>query len=121
MKGENYLYFCDQTVEPTATDQAVLLPASTLRGITVGSDTGVSHPARVVMHFEGLVGDGNSKADVTISGDSDVTGAIQIKIVDDVVNAINSNPGDGFVVIADRLNGVFGSPLLTGCNVDSAS
>ena len=120
MKGENYLYFCDTSDEPNAADEAILVPASTLRGITCGSDNGLSHPSRVCKHFEGFVGDGNSKADVTILLNSDTTGVKQIQIVDDIVNAINSNPGDGFVTIADSQNGVFCSPEITGCTVDSA-
>jgi hypothetical protein len=121
MKGENYLYFCDTTDEPNAADEAILVPASTLRGITCGANTGLAHPARITMHFEGFVGDGNSKADVTVLFGGDPTGVQQIQIVDDIANAINSNPGDGFVTIVDSQNGVFCNPLITGCTVDSAS
>jgi len=120
MKGENYLYFCDTTDEPNATDEAILIPASTVRGVSVGGADGSAHPGRIHFSCEGFVGDGNSKAHVILTFAGDTTGVQQIQIVDDIVNAMNSNPDDGFVVIADAKNGVFCNPLITGVSVDSA-
>ena len=111
MKGENYLYFCDTTDEPNAADEAILIPASTVLGISIGAADGTVDNDALYLSCQGFVGDGNSRA---------VTAGKLKEAMDDVCAAINSEPGDGFTVIADVKNSVFCSPHITGCTVDSA-
>ena len=116
MKGENYLYFCDTTVEPSAANEGLLIPASTVRGISVGAADGTVDNDALYLSAEGFVGDGNSRAAVAIA----VTAGKLKEAMDDICSAINAEPGDGFTVIADVQNNVFCSPHITGCTVDSA-
>ena len=116
MKGENYLYFCDTTDEPNAADEAMLIPASTVLGIAVGAIAGTVDVDAIYLTCEGFVGDGNSRGSVVLA----VTEGKLVEAMDDLVSAINSNPGDGFVVIADVFNNTFCSEHITGCTVDSA-
>ena len=60
MKGENYLYFCDTTDEPNAADEAILIPASTVLGISVGAADGTVDDDALYLSCQGFVGDGNS-------------------------------------------------------------
>jgi len=116
MKGENYLYFCDTTDEPNATDEAILIPASTVLGISVGAADGTVDDDALYLSCQGFVGDANSRAAVILA----VTAGKLKEAMDDVCAAINAEPGDGFTVIADVKNSVFCSPHITGCTVDSA-
>tara|TARA_Y100001963_G_scaffold141934_1_gene210823 strand:+ start:790 stop:1143 length:354 start_codon:yes stop_codon:yes gene_type:complete len=116
MKGENYLYFCDTTDEPNAADEAILIPASTVLGISVGAADGTVDDDALYLSCQGFVGDGNSRAAVILA----VTAGKLKEAMDDVCSAINANPGDGFTVIADVQNGVYCSEHITGCTVDSA-
>jgi hypothetical protein len=116
MKGENYLYFCDTTDEPNAADEAILIPASTVLGISVGAADGTVDLDALYLSCQGFVGDGNSRAAVILA----VTAGKLKEAMDDVCAAINGNPGDGFTVIADVKNGVYCSEHITGCTVDSA-
>ena len=116
MKGENYLYFCDTTDEPNATDEAILIPASTVRGISVGAANGTVDLDALYLSAEGFVGDGNSRAAVILA----VTAGKLTEAMDDVCAAMNATPGDGFTVIADVKNAVYCSEHITGCTVDSA-
>ena len=114
MRGENYLYFCDTTDEPNATDEAILIPASTVLGISPGAAAGTVDTDAFYLSFKGFVGDGNSRAAVLIA----CTAGKMVEAMDDVCKAMNST-GDGFVVIADVQNGVYCSEHITGCTVDS--
>ena len=116
MKGENYLYFCDTTAEPAATNTAILIPASTVRGISIGAADGTVDLDALYLSCEGFVGDGNSRAAVVLA----VTAGKLTEAMDDVCAAMNATPGDGFTVIADVQNGVYCSEHITGCTVDSA-
>ena len=116
MKGENYLYFCDTTDEPNAADEAVLIPASVVLGISIGAADGSVDDDALYLTHEGFVGDGNSRGAVILA----VTAGKLVEAMDDVVSAINANPSDGFTVIADVQNGVYCSTHITGCTVDSA-
>jgi len=116
MKGENYLYFCDTTDEPNAADEAILIPASTVLGISVGAADGTVDDDALYLSCQGFVGDGNSRAAVILA----VTAGKLKEAMDDVCSAINANPGDGFTVIADVANSTFCSDHITGCTVDSA-
>tara|TARA_R100000458_G_C8061192_1_gene104044 strand:+ start:128 stop:481 length:354 start_codon:yes stop_codon:yes gene_type:complete len=116
MKGENYLYFCDTTDEPNATDEAILIPASTVRGISVGAANGEVDEDALYLSAEGFVGDGNSRAAVILA----VTAGKLTEAMDDVCAAMNATPGDGFTVIADVQNAVYCSEHITGCTIDSA-
>ncbi len=116
MKGENYLYFCDTTDEPNAADEAILIPASTVRGISVGAADGTVDSDALYLSAEGFVGDGNSRAAVVLA----VTAGKLKEAMDDVASAMSATPGDGFTVIADVQNGKFCSRHITGCAIDSA-
>ena len=116
MKGENYLYFNAHTAEPAANDKAILIPASTVLGISVGAADGTVDDDALYLSCQGFVGDGNSRAAVILA----VTAGKLKEAMDDVCSAINANPGDGFTVIADVQNGVYCSEHITGCTVDSA-
>ena len=116
MKGENYLYFCDTTDEPNAADEAILIPASTVLGISVGAADGTVDDDALYLSCQGFIGDGNSRGAVVIA----VTAGKLKEAMDDICAAINSNPGDGFVVIADDHNKTYCSEHITGCTVDSA-
>ena len=116
MKGENYLYFCDTTVEPSAANEGLLIPASTVLGISVGAADGTVDDDALYLSCQGFVGDGNSRAAVILA----VTAGKLKEAMDDVCAAINAEPGDGFTVIADVKNSVFCTPHITGCTVDSA-
>ncbi len=70
----------------------------------------------IYLTCEGFVGDGNSRGSVVLA----VTEGKLVEAMDDLVTAINANPGDGFQVIADVANNVFCSDHITGCTVDSA-
>lgn len=116
MKGENYLYFCDTTDEPNDADEAILIPASTVRGISVGAADGTVDEDALYLSCEGFTGTGNARAAVVLA----VTAGKLAEAMDDVCAAMNANPGDGFTVIADVKNNVFCSEHVTGCTVDSA-
>jgi len=116
MKGENYLYFNAHTAEPAADDKAMMIPASTVLGVAVGVIAGTVDVDAIYLTCEGFVGDGNSRASVALA----VTEGKIVEAMDELTAAINSNPGDGFTVIADVANGVFCSDHITGCTVDSA-
>jgi hypothetical protein len=116
MKGENYLYFNAHTAEPAADDKAMMIPASTVLGIAVGAIAGTTDDDAIYLTCEGFVGDGNSRGSVVLA----VTAGKLTEAMDDVVSAINANPGDGFVVIADVANNTYCSNHITGCTVDSA-
>tara|TARA_R100001594_G_scaffold27272_1_gene52017 strand:+ start:574 stop:927 length:354 start_codon:yes stop_codon:yes gene_type:complete len=116
MRGENYLYFNGHTAEPAADDKAMMIPASTVLGIAVGAIAGTVDVDAIYLTCEGFVGDGNSRGSVVLA----VTEGKLVEAMDDVVSAINSNPGNGFVVIADDHNKTYCSEHITGCTVDSA-
>ena len=116
MKGENYLYFNGHTAEPAADDRAMMIPASTVLGISIGAADGTVDDDALYLSCQGFVGDGNSRAAVILA----VTAGKLKEAMDDVCAAINAEPGDGFTVIADVKNSVFCSPHITGCTVDSA-
>ncbi len=116
MKGENYLYFNGHTAEPAADDKAMMIPASTVLGISIGAANGEVDTDALYLSCEGFVGDGNSRGAVILA----VTAGKLKEAMDDVVSAINANPGDGFIVIADDHNGTYCSEHITGCTVDSA-
>ena len=116
MKGENYLYFNGHTAEPAADDRAMMIPASTVRGIAIGAFAGTVDLDAIYLTCEGFVGDNNSRGSVVLA----VTEGKLVEAMDDIVSAMNSNPGDGFTVIADVKNGVYCSTHITGCTVDSA-
>ena len=116
MKGENYLYFCDTTDEPNDADEAILIPASTVRGISIGAADGTVDEDALYLSCEGFTGTGNARAAVVLA----VTAGKLAEAMDDVCAAMNANPGDGFTVIADVKNNAFCSNHITGCTVDSA-
>ena len=115
MKGENYLYFNGPTAEPAATDRACLIPASAVLGISVGDSAGEVDADALLLSFDGFVGDGNSRAGIIIA----VTEGKLVEAMDDIVAAINSTPGDGFVVIGDDFKKTYCSEHITGITVDS--
>ena len=112
MKGENYLYFNGTTAEPNGADKAGMIPTCKVLGVTVGS----ADKDAMFLSFAGFVNDGNSKGSVLIA----VKDGKQKEAMDDLTAAMNSNPSDGFVVIADDHAGVYCSENITGCTVDSA-
>ncbi len=116
MKGENYLYFNGHTAEPAADDRAMMIPASTVRGIAIGAFDGTVDVDAIYLTCEGFVGDGNSTASVVLA----VTEAKLVEAMDDIASAMSAKPGDGFIVIADDHNLTYCSEHITGCTVDSA-
>ena len=110
---ENYLYCCDTTDEPNAADEAVLIPSSKVISITPGVIAGTQSISALTLFYEGFGNDGSAGA-VQFA----CTAEKQKEAMDDLVAAINSNPGNGFVVLADVQNSVFCSPHITGCTVD---
>ena len=116
MKGENYLYFNGHTAEPAADDRAMMIPASTVLGISIGAADGTVDDDALYLSCEGFVGDGNSRGAVVLA----VTAGKLVEAMDDIASAMSSTPGDGFVVIADDLNKTYCSEHITGCTVDSA-
>tara|TARA_R110002020_G_scaffold378977_1_gene589996 strand:- start:326 stop:676 length:351 start_codon:yes stop_codon:yes gene_type:complete len=115
MKGENYLYFNAHTAEPAADDKAFMIPASTVLGMSPGAANGLVDVDAFYLSCEGFTGTAG-RAAVLIS----CTEGKMVEAMDDLCAAMNSNPGDGFVVIADVANSNFCSPHITGCAVDSA-
>ena len=115
MKGENYLYFCDTaTSEPDNNDESVLIPASTVLGISMGNATGFDSQ-HIYLSAQGGVGDNNGRVGITLG----VAGGKNIQAMDDIAAAINSNPSDGFVVIHDALTNDSCSPFITSISVDT--
>ena len=94
----------------------MMIPASTVLGVAVGAIAGSVDADAIYLTCEGFVGDGNSRASVALA----VTEGKIVEAMDELTAAMNSNPGDGFIVIADVANGVFCSDHITGCAVDSA-
>tara|TARA_R110001583_G_scaffold14092_1_gene59387 strand:+ start:480 stop:824 length:345 start_codon:yes stop_codon:yes gene_type:complete len=107
---ENYLYFCDTTDEPNATDEAMLIPASKVLGIHPGRGDGLAGDF-MTLHFEALSNTGAAEGEVKLT----ITSGKFIDACDDLVAAMNSTPGDGFVNIADAQNGLFCSSYITAC------
>ena len=114
MKGENYLYFCDTSDEADGTDEAILIPASRVLGISVGNSLGTS-ANEVLISYEDMTNTGTGYGAVRLG----VTIGKQAEAMDHLVDAINSNPSDGFVVILDRKNQVFCSPYINGGNINT--
>lgn len=112
MKLENYLYICDESTEPTGTNKAVLIPASKILGMRPGVVSGEDGLKKMVVHFESMENTGAS-GEVVIT----MFGANFIDTSDALTAAINSTATDGFVVLADNLNGEFCSPLIDTCNL----
>lgn len=114
MKSQkNYLYCCATTDEPNAADEAVLIPSSKVISITAGAKAGTGDIDALTLFFEGMGNDATAGA-VTFA----CVAEKQKEAMDDLVAAINSNPGNGFVVLSDDKNNVFCSPHITGCTVD---
>jgi len=119
MKGENYLYFNGHAGEPAATDRACLIPASAVLGISLGiadGTYGMTGNMDIYMSFDGFVGDGNSRGAITFR----IVDGKHVEAMDDIIAAINSTPGDGFVVIGDDHAGTYCSEHIEGISVDSA-
>ena len=116
MKGENYLYFQDDAAEADATNECVMIPASKVLGMSVGAANGEVDADALYLSYESFSAPvGTSRGGVVIA----CTLGKQKEAMDDMVAAMNSTPGDGFVVMCDVLNGVFCSPHITGCTIDS--
>lgn len=114
MKGENYLYFCDTTDEPNSSDEAVLIPASKVLGLSIGAANGTYDNDALYLSFERLSHTA-ARGAVLLA----CTAGKLPEAMDDVCAAMSATPGDGFTVIADVQNGVFCSPHITGCTVDT--
>ena len=110
---ENYLYCCSTTDEPNAADEAVLIPSSRVISITAGNKNGLGDIDMLTLFFDGMGNDATAGAVEFACVDGK-----QKEAMDDLVAAINSNPGNGFVVLSDDQNDVFCSPHITGCTVD---
>jgi|TARA_R110002124_G_scaffold221006_1_gene386696 hypothetical protein len=115
MKGENYLYFQDDAAEANATNECIMIPASRVLGMSVGAADGTVDNDAFYLSYEALSNTGAARGSVLIACTADK----QKEAMDDVVSAMNSNPGDGFVVMADVLNQVFCSTHITGCTIDT--
>lgn len=114
MKGENYLYIQGDAAEANATDKCIMIPASRVLGVSVGSQSGTAGDY-VYLSYEAITNTGAARGSVRF----DVTVGEQIKAMDDLVAATNSNPSDGFVVICDVKNKVFCSPFITGAAINT--
>jgi len=115
MKGENYLYFQDDAAEANATNECILIPASSVLGMSLGAADGTGDADAFYLSYEAITNTGAARGSVLIACTADK----QKEAMDDVVAAMNSTPGDGFVVMCDVLNGVFCSPHITGCTIDT--
>jgi hypothetical protein len=115
MKGENYLYFQDDAAEANATDECIMIPASKVLGMSLGAADGTGDADAFYLSYEALTNTGAARGSVLIACTADK----QKEAMDDVVAAMNSTPGDGFVVMCDVLNGVFCSPHITGCTINT--
>jgi hypothetical protein len=115
MKGENYLYFQDDAAEANATNECIMIPASRVLGMSVGASNGEVDEDAFYLSYESLTNTAAARGGVVIACTLDK----QKEAMDDVISAMNSTPGDGFVVICDVLNGVFCSPHITGCTIDT--
>jgi len=125
---ENYLYFCDTTDEPNATDEAILIPASKILGVAPGVVAGTVGAVNMTLFFEALSNTGAARGSVLFT----ITSGKYIEACNDLVAAINSTPSDGFVVIANaKLSlvgnseglptgvGEFCSSHITGLTIDT--
>ena len=115
MKGENYLYFQDDAAEANTTDEAVMIPASRVLGMSVGAADGTADNDAFYLSYESLTNTGAARGSVLIACTADK----QKEAMDDVAAAMNSTVGDGFVVMCDVLNSIFCSPHITGCTIDT--
>jgi nitrogen regulatory protein PII len=115
MKGENYLYFQDDAAEANATDEAVMIPASRVLGMSVGAADGTGDNDAFYLSYESLTNTGAARGSVLIACTADK----QKEAMDDVAAAMNSTVGDGFVVMCDVLNSIFCSPHITGCTINT--
>ena len=115
MKGENYLYFEDDATEANATDECIMIPASRVLGMSPGSTDGTGSDQTTMLYYEALSNTGAARGYVRLIHTADK----HTEVMEDVVSAINSTPGDGFVVICDVLNQVFCSPHITNCIIDT--
>jgi hypothetical protein len=115
MKGENYLYFQDDAAEANATNECIMIPASRVLGMSLGSTSGTGDADAFNLCYESMTNTGVSRGRVLFACTADK----QKEAMDDVVSAMSATPGDGFVVICDVLNSVFCSPHITGCSIDT--
>ena len=124
---ENYLYFCDTTDEPNATNEAILLPASKVLGIVPGVVAGTTGD-NMTLFFEALSNTGAAQGTVLLT----IANGKYAEACDDLIAAMNSTPSDGFVVIANAFLpaagnseglpagiGQFCSEHITGLTIDT--
>lgn len=112
---ENYLYFCDTTDEPNATNEAILIPSSKVLGIAPGVVAGTVGAVNMTLFFEALSNTGAAQGTVLFT----IASGKYIDACADLVTAMNSTPGDGFVNIADAQNGLFCSSHITGITINT--
>jgi len=116
MKGENYLYFQNNAAEASATNECIMIPASRVLGMTVGSQY---FPTRgFLLTYQSLSNTGTAKGYVLIYC-ANKTPVQVAEAMDDVIAAINSTPDDGFVTIIDVLNNVYCSKHITSAFIAS--
>tara|TARA_R100001440_G_scaffold42246_2_gene61914 strand:+ start:882 stop:1253 length:372 start_codon:yes stop_codon:yes gene_type:complete len=116
---ENYLYCNSMTTEPNNADKAVLIPSSKVICIAAGETDAGAQSNEFTLFFEGMGNDGTAgSVQFAIPLANSYVDGVFAEAVDDIINAINSNPSNSFVTLADGQNGVFASPHVTSCAVD---
>lgn len=103
------LYFSIGNDPSDAANDAVLLNADNF--IAMGPiDTGAGN--KTMMYF--LDKDNTEAAETTVTLTHDEGRSLEV--MEDVCEAMSSEPKDGFIVIADEAGGEFCSPYITECD-----
>lgn len=111
---ENNLYFCDTADEANATNEAILIPQSRVLGLYPGVVAGTTGD-NMTLFFQSLSNTGAARGSILFA----IANGKFIEASNDLVAAMNSTPGDGFVTIADVKNGIFCSNHITGITINT--
>tara|TARA_R110001592_G_C13081858_1_gene742709 strand:+ start:459 stop:785 length:327 start_codon:yes stop_codon:yes gene_type:complete len=99
------LYFAAGTDVVNAADEALMISADLFVAINpVTSST-------TILKFLDRANVGNANTTITLTHDA----ARNLEVIEAVVTALEGEPKDGFIVVADQPNGVFCSEYITAC------
>ncbi len=100
------LYFSISNDPSDAADDALLLNADNFIAMGFGDTT-----QTIKMYFLDRANTGAAETIITLTHAE----ARGIEVMEDICEAMSSEPKDGFIVIADEAGGEFCSPHLTAC------
>ena len=112
---EKYLYFAVSAPNDSgANEQVIMVPASNVSHFEIAETT------KLDVFFKGIVGQETNTGDGDIHVDHAkvrllITVNKHKEVMEAIVENINSNHSNGFIVIADDENDVFASTNITAC------